>query len=121
MVSIWPTVDNRSQNYSEMVEEGYLVRVDRGICTAMDFQGEIVHYDSTNPSARAYLWEKVRTNYYSKGIRVFWLDVAEPEYTVYDFDNYRYHLGSNLTIGNIYPRDYSAPSTKAWRQQAKRI
>ncbi|KAL2007656.1 hypothetical protein VTN00DRAFT_7638 [Thermoascus crustaceus] len=107
MVSIWPTVDKRSENYKEMLENGYLIRTDRGIRTAMDFQGDTVHYDATNPGARAYLWEKAKANYYSKGIRVFWLDEAEPEYTAYDFDNYRYYLGSNLTIGNIYPLEYA--------------
>lgn len=107
MVSIWPTVDKRSENYDEMVEHGYLIRTDRGIRTAMDFQGDTVHYDATNPDARTYLWQKAKKHYYEKGIKVFWLDEAEPEYTVYDFDNYRYHRGSNLQIGNIYPYDYA--------------
>jgi alpha-D-xyloside xylohydrolase len=107
MVSIWPTVDKRCENYEEMVEKGYLIQVDRGVRLALDFQGETVHFDSTNPGARKYIWEKVRQNYYSKGIKVFWLDEAEPEYAAYDFSNYRYHLGSNLSIGNIYPREYS--------------
>lgn len=35
---------------------------------------------------------KSKKNYYDKGVKVFWLDEAEPEYTVYDFENYRYHL-----------------------------
>jgi alpha-D-xyloside xylohydrolase len=107
MVSIWPTVDTKSENYSEMLEKGYLIRTDRGIRIGMDFQGNTIHYDATNPQARKYLWEKARKNYYEKGIKVFWLDEAEPEYTAYDFDNYRYHLGSNLAIGNIYPREYA--------------
>ncbi|RAO68187.1 uncharacterized protein BHQ10_004199 [Talaromyces amestolkiae] len=107
MVSIWPTVDIRSENYEEMLEKGYLIRMDRGIRTAMNFQGETVHFDATNPDSRKYVWEKARKNYYSKGIKVFWLDEAEPEYSAYDFDNYRYHLGSNVTIGNIYPREYA--------------
>jgi alpha-D-xyloside xylohydrolase len=107
MVSIWPTVDKRSENFKEMLEHGYLIRTDRGIRTAMEFQGDTVHFDATNPGARKYVWEKARKNYYSKGIKVFWLDEAEPEYTAYDFDNYRYHLGSNLQIGNIYPLDYA--------------
>lgn len=38
MVSIWPTVDKRCENYDEMVEQGLLIRTDRGIRTAMDFQ-----------------------------------------------------------------------------------
>jgi len=102
MVSIWPTVDNRSENYAEMLEKGLLIRTDRGFRIVMDFQGNTVHYDATNPDARAYLWEKARQNYYSKGIKVFWLDEAEPEYSVYDFDNYRYHLGSNDYARTFY-------------------
>ncbi len=58
----------------------------------MNLEGGTVHYDATNPRARDYVWNKSKTNYYDKGIRVFWLDEAEPEYNVYDFDNYRYHL-----------------------------
>lgn len=107
MVSIWPTVDKKSENFHEMLENGYLVRVDRGIRTTMDFEGDTIYFDPTNPAARRYLWSKAKQNYYIKGIRVFWLDEAEPEYAAYDFDNYRYYRGSNLAIGNIYPREYA--------------
>ncbi|KAH8667865.1 glycosyl hydrolases family 31-domain-containing protein [Ilyonectria robusta] len=107
MVSIWPTVDKKSENYQHMLEHGYLIRTDRGVRTGLDFEGETIHIDVTNPEARKYLWRTVKENYYSKGIKTFWLDEAEPEYTAYDFDNYRYFLGSNLTIGNIYPVDYA--------------
>jgi alpha-D-xyloside xylohydrolase len=107
MVSIWPTVDKQSENYEEMLEHGLLIRTDRGIRTVMEYQGNTIHFDATNPESRKYVWEKARENYYSKGIKVFWLDEAEPEYTAYDFDNYRYHAGTNLQVGNIYPREYA--------------
>jgi alpha-D-xyloside xylohydrolase len=107
MVSIWPTVDKLSENYDEMVEKGYLIRTDRGVRTGLDFQGDTIHFDATNPGAREYVWDKAKQNYYSKGIKVFWLDEAEPEYRIYDFDNYRYHLGPNVAIGNIYPLEYA--------------
>lgn len=107
MVSIWPTVDYRSENFMEMKDKGYLIRTERGYRISMDFQGNTIHFDATNPGARRYIWEKVKKNYYDKGIRIFWLDEAEPEYTVYDFDNYRYHLGPNIQIGNIYPVMYA--------------
>ncbi len=107
MVSIWPTVDKTCENYEEMLEKGYLIRTERGFRVGLDFQGATIHYDATNPGAREYVWEKVKKNYYDKGIKIFWLDEAEPEYTVYDFDNYRYYLGSNLRIGNLYPREYA--------------
>ncbi|EDU47338.1 alpha-glucosidase [Pyrenophora tritici-repentis Pt-1C-BFP] len=107
MISIWPTVDRRSENYEEMVEKGLLIRTERGVRTAMTFQGQTIHFDPTNPASRDYVWNKAKNNYYKKGIKVFWLDEAEPEYRHYDFDNYRYHLGPNVSIGNIFPREYA--------------
>ncbi len=107
MVSIWPTVDKTCENYEEMLEKGYLIRTERGFRVGLDFQGATIHFDATNPKARDYVWEKVKKNYYDLGIKVFWLDEAEPEFTVYDFDNYRYFAGSNLQIGNLYPKMYA--------------
>ncbi len=107
MVSIWPTVDRESENYEEMLEKGYLIRTERGFRTGLNFEGATIHYDATNPNARKFLWEKVKTNYYDKGIKIFWLDEAEPEYSAYDFDNYRYFRGTDLEIGNIYPVEYA--------------
>ena len=86
-----------------MLEKGYLIRTERGFRVGLDFEGATIHYDATNPAAREYVWEKARKNYYEKGIKVFWLDEAEPEYTAYDFDNYRYYRGTDLEVGNIYP------------------
>lgn len=77
MVSIWPTVDKRSENWDEMVEKGLLIRVDRGIRTAMDFQGDTVHFDATNPEARKYVWEKAKKHYFDKGVKYFWLDEGD--------------------------------------------
>jgi len=107
MVSIWPTVDYRSENFEEMKEKGYLIRTDRGFRIVMDFHGNTVHFDATNPKAREYVWQKAKMNYYDKGVKIFWLDEAEPEYSIYDFDNYRYHMGPNVQIGNIYPTLYA--------------
>lgn len=107
MVSIWPTVDHTSENYQEMMEKGYLIRMDRGHRIAMDSRGNATHFDATNPAARQYVWNKVKQNYYDYGIKIFWLDEAEPEYTYYDFDLYRYYLGPTLQVGNIYPLLYA--------------
>ena len=107
MVSIWPTVDKTGENYQEMLEKGYLIRTERGVRVGLDFEGATIHFDATNPEARGYVWGKVKKNYYDLGIKTFWLDEAEPEYTAYDFDNYRYYLGKNLEIGNLYPVAYA--------------
>ncbi len=106
MVSVWPTVDYRSCNFHEMLEKGFLVKTEKGVKVNMLCGGNEVFFDATNEEARAYVWEKIKENYWDKGARLFWLDVAEPEYTTYEFENYRYALGSVLETGNIYPRCY---------------
>jgi alpha-D-xyloside xylohydrolase len=73
----------------------------------MDLRGQQGFIDTTNPETRAYVWERAKRNYFDKGVRLFWLDEAEPEYEVYDFDNYRYHMGSCLEVGNLYPMMYA--------------
>ncbi|MFB5676231.1 TIM-barrel domain-containing protein [Paenibacillus terreus] len=107
MVSVWPTVQTESENYAYMLEKGYLLRSDRGVRTQFRFLGENAIFDATNPEARIFLWETIKQNYYDKGIRIFWLDEAEPELSVYDHDIYRYHIGSSQQVGNIYPQKYS--------------
>ncbi|MFM9329284.1 TIM-barrel domain-containing protein [Paenibacillus mesotrionivorans] len=107
MVSVWPTVQTESKHYAEMLAKGYLLRSDRGVRTQFQFLGQNAIFDATHPEARRYLWELIKRNYYDKGIRVFWLDEAEPELSVYDHDIYRYHLGSSQQIGNLYPVKYS--------------
>ena len=107
MVSVWPTVQTESENYGRMLERGYLLRSDRGVRTQFQFLGQNAIFDATHPEARAFLWSIIRQNYYAHGIRIFWLDEAEPELAVYDHDNYRYHIGSSLQVGNIYPARYS--------------
>lgn len=107
MVSIWPQVDWRSENYQEMYQKGLLVQTDHGLNVQMSFHGNNVFYDATNPEARRYVWEKCRQNYQSLGIKYYWLDEAEPEFGTYDYDNYRYYAGPVLQKGNIYPREYA--------------
>lgn len=104
MVSIWPTVDRKSVNFNEMRDKGLFVRTERGSIQCFDFQGDTVIYDATNPEAREFIWNKANENYYKYGIDMFWLDEAEPEYSAYDFDNYRYYGGAALKIGNSYPK-----------------
>lgn len=107
LVSVWPTVDKRSEAYNDMMERGLLVRVDRGIHTTRDFMGQNLQADFTNPATRKYVWDKIKKNYHDIGVKCFWLDEAEPEYNAYAFENYRYYLGPVMSVGNVFPRCYS--------------
>lgn len=107
VVSVWPTIDERSENFAKMNDLGYLVTADRGNSNHMTWMGNTVFYDATHPEAQKFVWERCKENYYKKGIRCFWLDEAEPEYGPYDFDNYRYYAGPALQCTNIYPVGYA--------------
>ena len=107
MVSIWPTVEHASENYKEMLELGYLMKVERGVRYTMVFRNPTIHYDPTRKEARDYVWHKIKSHYYDLGIDCFWLDEAEPDLTAYDFDNYRYSTGSALQVGNTFCVDYA--------------
>ena len=105
MVSVWPQVSLKSENFREMDEEGFLARCDKGMNCQMRFVDEdTLFFDA---DARAWLWQKIKKNYYDNGVRVFWLDEAEPEYGTYDFDNYRYYSGTVAQTGNLYPQAYA--------------
>ena len=107
MVSVWPTVSPRSERYAEMAERGLLARVRQGAPMMMDFGGSTCFIDVTNPETREYVWKALKEGYRDNGIRLFWLDEAEPEFMTYDFDLYEYTLGPVEEVGNIYPQLYA--------------
>jgi len=107
MVSVWPQVSVESENFAKLKSGNHLVRTERGLDLQMGFQGPSMFLDATSPRAREATWEIVKRNYHDLGIKLFWLDEAEPEYGVYDFDNYRYHAGPNTQVGNLYPQAFS--------------
>ena len=107
MVSVWPTIQFDSENFQEMEEKGYLIKNYRGRRNHTECVSPAVFYDTTNPEAGEFVWEKAKKNYYDKGIKIFWLDEAEPEFDFYDYDNHMYHLGDCLEVGNIYPQKYA--------------
>ena len=106
MVSVWPAVECYCQNYTEMLEKGYLVDTDKGIPIHTDFFN-LSYFDATNPEARDYVWGKIKEGYVKNGIKNFWLDCAEPEFRGYHLDNYRYADGNTTMVANEYPKHYT--------------
>ncbi len=107
IVSVWPSVDRRSENFYNMMDRGLLIKTERGAAQTYDYQGDCVEIDPFNPETRKYVWDVCKKNYYDLGIDAFWLDNSEPDYGVYDFENYRYCDGPALAISNMYPQMYS--------------
>jgi len=107
IVSIWPTINPKSENYEYMNDRNMLIRTETGEYGIFDFYGQQTHIDATNPETRDYVWSKVYENYYKKGVRGFWLDEAEPEIRPLHFDNLRLNMGNGEEVGLEFPYYYS--------------
>ena len=121
IVSVWPSVDRRSENFAPMMERGLLIRTERGAAQTYDYQGDCVEIDPFNPETRQYIWDVCRRNYADLGIDGFWLDNSEPDYGVYDFENYRYCEGPALTCSNLYPQMFSRAFFEPMSEGAKEV
>ncbi len=107
MVSVWPQIGLKSENYDEMNREGLLMKCEHGVGINYTWTEKSIFYDATNPRAQAYVWDKCKQNYFDKGVGLFWLDEAEPELAGYDYANCRYFLGNGLAVTNLYPQQYA--------------
>jgi len=102
MVSVWPTVDPRSENYSYMRNKNLLLRAEHGVDVVFMFFGPQTYVDFTRPEAQEYHWSRLEKNYYDIGIKTFWLDEAEPEMRPYSYSNVRMYAGNAEEVGNLY-------------------
>lgn len=121
MVSIWPTVDVNSENYEEMKELGLLVRSERANAVQMQFMGNEYLFDAFSSESRKFVWDKAKKNYYDYGIKIFWLDEAEPDYMFhYDYDNFRYCAGPAVKVSNYYPVEYAKTFYEGMKEEGQK-
>lgn len=107
VVSVWPTINPKSENYFEMSEANMLVRTENGQYGTFDFYGQQTFIDPTHPKTGPFVWDKIKKNYYDYGIRNFWLDEAEPEVHPQQFNNLKFYAGNGAQAAMLYPYYYS--------------
>lgn len=117
LVSVWPTVDRRSENYAELEENGALIRSESGPNVLFMCRGAETYIDMTNEGATKFLYEKLKKNYIKNGITSFWLDEAEPEIYPYDYDNMRLAIGNGQEVSNYYPYAYGGSIEEHLRKE----
>lgn len=112
VVSIWPTVSQRSENFKSMLRDGMLVGAKHGVPVMQSFSDNgdsdwepMYLSDPTNPDAREFIWSRIRQNYHRLGIKAFWLDAIEPDLISHypDYENIRYHAGNAMETCALYP------------------
>ncbi len=107
MVSMWPTINEKSENYHYMLEHNMLIRTARGSNRVFEFAGAQAEIDATNPETRAYVWQRLKENYYDNGVDCMWFDEAEPEIHPEHFDNLVLYEGNGDEIALLYPYYYA--------------
>ena len=100
VVSVWPTINPKSENYFEMSEGNMLVRTENGQYGTFEFY-------VTHPKTGPFVWDIIKKNYYDYGIRNFWLDEAEPEVHPQQFNNLKFYAGNGAQTAMLYPYYYS--------------
>lgn len=107
MVSMWPTINENSENYAYMVDHNMLLRTASGSNRVFDFYGPQAEIDATNPDTRQFIWKKLKQNYIDNGVDLMWFDEAEPEVHPEHFDNLIMHAGRGDEVALIYPYYYA--------------
>lgn len=107
MVSMWPTINEKSENYHTMLQNNMLIRTTRSSNRIFDFYGPQAMIDPTNPATRDYVWNKLKENYIDNGVDCLWFDEAEPEIHPEHFDNLILHAGKGEEVGLLYPYYYA--------------
>ena len=119
MVSVWPSVDKRSENYYSFLEAGFLSDTEKGGPQTYDFQGDCGTLDVFAPGAAECVWDLCRQHYRDLGIDLFWLDNCEPDTVEYDYDNIRYRTGRATKVGSEYPKVLSKAFAEGMRKEGE--
>ncbi|EIW79742.1 glycoside hydrolase family 31 protein [Coniophora puteana RWD-64-598 SS2] len=118
MVSLWPSVEDLSDNYIALQEQGLLATTRDGTGVTDSFAGVYTRLiDSTNPASREFLWKQLNESYFSKGIHNFWIDQADGgtlgeawenngqtiNLIPYERASAQYFIGTQEGAGKMYP------------------
>ena len=107
VVSVWPTINENSENYRHMKDRNMLIRTTRGSDRIFEFYGWQAEIDATNEETRDFVWRKLKENYIDNGVDALWFDEAEPEIHPEQFDNLLMKKGRGDVVGLLYPYYYS--------------
>lgn len=119
IVSMWPTINENSENYQHMSENNMLMRTSRGSDRVFNFYGWQAEIDVTNPATREFVWSKLKENYIENGVDALWFDEAEPEIHPEQFDNLIWHAGRADKVALLYPYYYSKLAYDGFKAMGK--
>ncbi len=119
VVSMWPTINENSENYRKMLDNNMLIRTASGTNKLFDFYGPQALIDATNPETRKFVWKKLKENYIDNGVDALWFDEAEPEIHPEHFDNLVMSAGRGDEVALLYPYYYSKLAYDGFKEMGR--
>lgn len=100
MVTFWPFQTTGSQHWQEYKDKGYLVPATNGTLVAYD--GNQYLYSPFMPEAQKATFQHFMEGYGRYGIKMVWLDAAEPEHNTRKLDSsYDWQFAPNHTAAAV--------------------
>lgn len=115
VVSMWPTINENSENYAYMRDNNMLIQTTRGTDRVFNFYGPQAEIDVTNPKTREFVFKKLKENYLDNGVDALWFDEAEPEVHPEFFDDLIFSIGRGGEVALLYPYYYSKMAYDGFR------
>lgn len=106
-VSVWPTINEESENFEYMDKNDMLIRTLDGSDKVFSFYGPQQEIDATNEKTREFVWSRIKQNYIDNGVDGIWLDESEPEINPVRFDNLVFSKGAGDAVALLSPYYYS--------------
>ncbi len=116
IVSMWPTINENSENYEHMLKNDMLIKTKDGSGKVFNFYGPQAEIDVTNPKTREFVFSKLKENYLDNGVDALWFDEAEPEIHPEHFGDLTLHIGRGDEYALIYPYYYSKMAYEGFKK-----
>jgi len=114
IISVWPVVDPKSENFQQMKALGLTIP-------------GTTDYDATNPAAGDFYWSHLVGKLFAQGWDGFWLDSSEPEVAYLhggESDAVLYdkqlHIGNGALYTNVFPLMHTGNVYTHWRDTTNR-
>lgn len=119
-VSVWPTINENSENYRYMKDNNMLIRTVGGSDRVFRFYGWQAEIDATNERTRDFVWNKLKENYIDNGVDGIWLDESEPEINPVHFDNLIFSKGKGEAVALLSPYYYAKMVYDGFKRMSKK-
>jgi alpha-D-xyloside xylohydrolase len=117
MISVWPRFVPEDRYYATVLKNGWFEKLADGTPTnGLPYDRAGSDIDATNPDARRWYWDIIRSNYIDKGFDSFWADETEPDLPP---NGSYWKIGPGTEYFNVFPLFHTQGIYEGFRRDTK--